>query len=141
MKSLALCCRSFPLRFAPEELWENYEHYVVGSSDSDDAFGRGPIRDIAILAPMLRYIGFRAGNPNGVLWTCNIEEPRHLYTCIHLARESGLCRIHHWKPDMCRIYMNCEYPDCESGCNLSKEIRSGFESWQRSPDLQASGHH
>jgi len=113
----AMCCNTFPLPMGPEEIWENYIHHIVESRDGPDGAGRYPIRDIALLAPMLRYIGFRAGKPPGADWP-ESDKPRHLYSCIHLM-PTGLCRIQWFKPNMCKIYEICEYPDCESGCFLS----------------------
>jgi Fe-S-cluster containining protein len=100
----------------PEEIWENYIHHIVESRDGPDGAGRYPIRDIALLGPMLRSIGFRAGKPPGADWP-ESDKPRHLYSCIHLM-PTGLCRIQWFKPHMCKIYEICEYPDCESGCFL-----------------------
>jgi Fe-S-cluster containining protein len=101
----------------PEEIWENYIHHIVESKDGPDANGRYSICDIALLGPMLRYIGLRAGKPAGADWV-DKGGARHLYTCIHLT-SAGTCRIHWFKPNMCKIYEICEYPDCESGCFLS----------------------
>jgi hypothetical protein len=111
MKSL--CCQCFTIRLSPEELWENYEHYVLNKGDYPDKNDHSKFIDIEITVPMLRYIGMSCKDPaTGVIQ----PEPMHLYTCSHLKNKE--CSIYYTqkRPFMCTAFprKNCHYKGCES---------------------------
>jgi hypothetical protein len=106
-----LCCRWFPIMKAPEELYELCINDLVY-----------PPGDGAKFLEILRYVGFRCGNPNNPKWTWNsnfpgawraTDEPRHIYTCAALTAD-GQCSIYENRPEMCKSYAVCEYPDCDT---------------------------
>lgn len=120
------CCRHFVLEMSPDELWEAYRRWLYGGAEelfmkpqthsvylrADNCYGR-VFRDIHLVAPMVRYLGFmeppiKLINPDGT------PQKAHYYTCKHLA-ENGDCSIYEHRPDMCRQYPNghqCEFAEC-----------------------------
>lgn len=132
----ALCCRCFTLAMSPEEIWENYQHWVVegwrevaksqrhmwrGIEVPLDANGRGEIDGIEWLVEHLRYIGYRAWEFGRYEHVKTGREVLHFYTCDLLNRRTGMCRDYANRHYMCRVYRVCEHPSaCESiwcGCH------------------------
>lgn len=88
---------------APEDLWLNYQYFVLGDKSEGWGVLHGEVVDIAILAPMLRYVGLK--------WVR--DSAAHVYTCMWVGAD-GRCANYEGRPEMCRIYTSCEYPNCES---------------------------
>lgn len=120
----ALCCRCFTLPLSPDELWENYTHWIVlGYRDHihdklpppKDGFDRGEIEGIEWLVTHLRYIGLRPTTFANYSQPINKSELIHFYTCDLLNPRTGLCTSYQNRHRMCASYRNCEYTDtCES---------------------------
>jgi len=122
----ALCCRCFTLPLSPEELWENYDHWVVQDWHSHmqdveppprDSNERGAIEGIEWLIEHMRYIGYRHRSfANYEIRPTSVY--LHFYTCDLLNHRTGLCRDYENRHKMCRSYTFCEHPtNCESiGC-------------------------
>jgi len=143
----ALCCRCFTLPLSPEQLWENYHHYVIlgfgdhlcdpGYPPRDD-FDRGPIEDVEFYIEHFRYIGYRP--PSFARYEHKDPEINpliHFYTCDLLNPRTGLCSIHGNRPRICQIYMYCEHPtSCDSfwcSCHPSGDLRREFQNLITNP--------
>lgn len=153
------CCKHFALVHSPEELWELYREWkhngstpmemeaknkwdpTIRSSSGLRMARSGLSRDIHIIAPMARYIGFVAP-PDGMLVNPSDDEllgvPRkkrgkaHYYYCVHFDEAKKVCSIYDERPDMCKSYPNghkCEFAQCTwKGMREKKQSKAQLEA-------------
>jgi Fe-S-cluster containining protein len=105
----AMCCRRFTLPCSPEDLKKNYQL----------------CKDIDTVVDMVIYLGYKAENVLG--------EPtdyyQHLYSCKHLNKRKGTCKIYEKRPAMCSGFpynAECGLKQCGTYkfCNGTKKERS-----------------
>ena len=127
----AMCCRWFSLPFSPEDIWENYIHWVVDGWWDEAERGafvaplttvslipatpdtRNMIMGVAWLVEHLRYVGLR---PSGTVYKTKTGQADllHFYACALLNPRTGMCQGYATRHEMCRIYLRCGYQDCDS---------------------------
>ena len=77
-------------------------------------------RDIHLIAPMVRYLGFTYDHPPQINPSDNrlLGKPKtkqHYYTCKHFNPKTRDCTIYEIRPAMCRSYPDsglCNYAKC-----------------------------
>jgi hypothetical protein len=136
----------FSLPVSPDELIENYEHYIINNiKNRCDKNNHREFMDIEKLIECLCYVGYYSqGNLISRGYKTNItyipgsidyEGCGHFYTCAWLNHQGG-CSNYENRPKMCTDYIKCEYRDCESfSCSihsLNKEnsVTNTIESFQ-----------
>jgi len=141
------CCEKFTLRLSPEELAASYRQWLGqgGDSESIEMNGTKPAtvyRDIYLIAPMVRYLGFTYDHPPKINPSDNelLNRPktkRHYYTCKHFDPKTRDCTIYEIRPAMCRSYPDaglCNYAKCTWKAKRAKK-QTTAELRRRKNDL------
>jgi len=137
------CCRSFYLRFSPEQLkaWaDGSQPHTYKPEEikkvADMVIHLGPADDPNTNRPVLAD---RLGNV-----IPNQADGGHYYTCKHHNTATGNCDNYENRPDMCRDYPyqdRCRYKACtwEAGKNPpipAKQLVSGMRNKMMLRDIQ-----